>query len=359
MHSDAGHKKYMGRCLELAGRGLGSTSPNPMVGAVIVAEGIIIGEGYHRKAGEPHAEVNAIRSVKNRDWLTKSTLYVNLEPCSHTGRTPPCADLIIQCKIPQVVIGTRDPHEVVSGRGIEKLNKAGIVTKTGICREECIALNKRFFTTHLLKRPYVILKWAQSADGFIDGIRQPSDPSRPTWISGEVSRMLVHKWRTEEQAIMVGTRTALLDDPRLNAREWPGKSPLRIVIDRNLSLPPNLRLFDHAYETLVINAIKDDESGNCMYRKIPFNEDLLPLILKLLHGRDIQSLIVEGGKQLLESFIASGLWDEARIFTGTMNFNAGVKAPEIKGSSKQETRIENDLLTVVFNNNLSCNSSLL
>jgi diaminohydroxyphosphoribosylaminopyrimidine deaminase/5-amino-6-(5-phosphoribosylamino)uracil reductase len=349
MDSDADHKKYMIRCLELASLGLGSTAPNPMVGAVIVAGDRIIGEGYHRKAGKPHAEVNAIDSVKHRDLLAKSILYVNLEPCSHTGKTPPCADLIIKNKIPVVMIGTRDPNETVSGKGIDRLNQAGIITRTGICRELCIEMNKRFFTYHILKRPYIILKWAQSADGFMDLIRGKDDPSQPNWITGEGSRMLVHKWRTEEQAIMVGTRTAEMDNPRLNAREWPGQSPLRIVLDRSLRLPSSLHLFDHEHDTLVINEVKDEASGKCIYKKIPFTEVLLPLTMKLLYERGIQSMIVEGGKKLLESFIASGLWDEARIFTGTMNFNSGVRAPEIEGDSRQVTHIEHDLLTVLYN----------
>jgi len=281
--------------------------------------------------------------------LAQSILYVNLEPCSHTGKTPPCADLIVENRIPTVVIGTKDPHDVVSGRGIKRLNQAGIATETGICREQCIELNKRFFTFHLLRRPYVMLKWAQSADGFIDVVRQKTDPAQPNWISGEVSRKLVHKWRTEEQAIMVGTHTALLDNPRLDAREWPGKSPLRIVLDRTLRLPASLHLFDNKQTTLIINEIKDGESGNCIYKKMPFTGDLLPLIMQLLHERGIQSLIIEGGKKLLESFIVSGLWDEARIFTGTRNFGAGIRAPEIEGHSRQEIRIEHDLLTVLHN----------
>jgi diaminohydroxyphosphoribosylaminopyrimidine deaminase/5-amino-6-(5-phosphoribosylamino)uracil reductase len=351
MDSDALHKKYMNRCLELARLGLGNTAPNPMVGAVIVAGDRILGEGYHHKAGEPHAEVNAIRSVKNKDLLTQSILYVNLEPCSHTGKTPPCADLIMENGIPEVVIGTRDPHEVVSGNGIIRLNKAGIITKTGICREQCIELNKRFFTFHVHKRPYIILKWAQSADGFIDVIRQKAGPAEPNWISGEISRKLVHKWRTEEQAIMVGTHTALLDNPRLNAREWPGESPLRIVLDRSLRLPLSLHLFDSQYTTLVINEIKEGESGNCVYKKIPFTGDVLPLVMKLLFEWGIQSLVVEGGKRLLESFISSGRWDEARIFTGQINFGNGIKAPEIEGHSRYKFRIENDLLTILHNEN--------
>jgi diaminohydroxyphosphoribosylaminopyrimidine deaminase/5-amino-6-(5-phosphoribosylamino)uracil reductase len=351
MEHDALHKKYMSRCIELARLGFGSTAPNPMVGSVIVHGDRIIGEGYHKKAGAFHAEVNAIGSVKDKELLTKSVLYVNLEPCAHTGKTPPCTDLIIKCRIPSVVIGTADPHEIVSGMGIMQLRQAGIAVTTGICRDSCIDLNRRFFTYHALKRPYILLKWAQSSDGFIDVIREKSDPARPNWISNELSRKLVHKWRTEEQAIMVGTHTALLDNPRLNVREWPGNNPLRIVLDRTLRLPVTLHLFDNRIVTLIINEIRDDASTLCRYHKIPFTSQLLPSVMNLLHEQGIQSVIVEGGKQLLESFIASGLWDEARIFTGQRPFGSGIKAPDIRYRHKQQTWIENDLLTVLYNTN--------
>ncbi|MBN1413614.1 MAG: bifunctional diaminohydroxyphosphoribosylaminopyrimidine deaminase/5-amino-6-(5-phosphoribosylamino)uracil reductase RibD [Bacteroidales bacterium] len=351
MNSNPLHKKYMIRCLELARLGLGHTAPNPMVGSVIVAGDEIIGEGYHAKAGKPHAEVNAIQSVKNIDLLRKSTLYVNLEPCAHTGKTPPCTELIINHGIPAVIIGTSDPHNIVAGKGIKRLNQAGIYTETGICRTECINLNKRFFTSQILKRPYIILKWAQSADGFLDVIREKVEIPQPNWISNEISRKLVHKWRTEEQAVMVGTNTALLDNPRLNVREWPGKSPLRIVLDRSLRLPPSLNLFNNQHTTLVINESKDGRSGNCIYKKIPFTADLLSQVMKILHELDIQSVVIEGGKQLLDSFIKSCLWDEARIFTGSKLFKNGIKAPQIEGRKKVQTWIENDLLTVVFNEN--------
>ena len=349
MDSDTHHKKYMNRCLELAKLGLGSTAPNPLVGSVIVTGNRIIGEGYHRMAGAPHAEVNAIRSVENKDLLPKSILYVNLEPCAHTGKTPPCSDLIIQSGIPTVFIGTIDPHKVVSGKGINRLKQAGIIIKTGICREECIDLNKRFFTFHVHKRPYIILKWAQSADGFMDVVREKEEPAQPNWISNEISRKLVHKWRTEEQAIMVGTNTALLDNPRLNVREWQGNNPLRIVLDRSLRLPVSLHLFDNQLTTLILNGMKDEESGNCIYKKISFAGDMLSSVMKLLYKRGIQSVIIEGGKQLLESFIASGCWDEARIFTGRKLFGSGIKAPNIEGNNKQQNWIEDDLLTVIHN----------
>jgi diaminohydroxyphosphoribosylaminopyrimidine deaminase/5-amino-6-(5-phosphoribosylamino)uracil reductase len=248
-----------------------------------------------------------------------------------------------------VVIGTADPHERVSGKGIDRLQQAGIAVTTGICRDSCIDLNRRFFTYHALKRPYIILKWAQSADGFIDVVREKYTPARPNWISNELSRKLVHKWRTEEQAIMVGTHTALLDNPRLNVREWPGNNPLRIVLDRTLRLPATLHLFDNQISTLIINEIRDDLSGLCRYIKIPFTGNLLPAVMNLLHVQGIQSMIVEGGKQLLESFISSGLWDEARIFIGQSSFGSGIKAPDIHYQHKQQIGIENDLLTVFYN----------
>jgi diaminohydroxyphosphoribosylaminopyrimidine deaminase / 5-amino-6-(5-phosphoribosylamino)uracil reductase len=349
MDSNTLHKKYMNRCLELAHLGLGNTVPNPMVGSVIVHGDRIIGEGYHKKAGEPHAEVNAIASVADRELLPESTLYVNLEPCSHTGKTPPCADLVIRNRIPSVVIGTHDPNALVSGKGIYKLEQAGIKILNGICRNACIGLNRRFFTYHTLKRPYVILKWAQSADGFIDKFREETINARPAWISNEISKMLVHKWRSEEQAIMVGTQTALLDNPQLNVREWYGRSPLRIVIDRSLRLPQRLNLFDNQYKTLIINEIKEEVSGNCIFRKTAFDNDFLSSLMKILYEQGIQSLIAEGGKRLLESFIAADLWDEARIITGHQDFGSGIKAPVLSGQQKEEVYIDNDLLTLFYN----------
>jgi diaminohydroxyphosphoribosylaminopyrimidine deaminase/5-amino-6-(5-phosphoribosylamino)uracil reductase len=352
MNGNASHEKYMNRCLELARLGLGSTAPNPMVGSVVVVEDQIIGEGYHRKFGSAHAEVNAIEAVKIKELLKKSILYVNLEPCAHAGKTPPCSDLIIHSGIPTVITGTLDPHDVVSGKGINKLKSAGIKTLTGICKPQCIDLNKRFFTYHTRKRPYIILKWAQSEDGLIDVLREKAEPAQPHWISGEVSRKLVHKWRTEEQAIMVGTNTALLDNPRLNVREWKGKSPVRIVLDRSLRLPAHLNLFDNQNPTIIINEIKEEETGSCIYSKIPFNSNLLPAIMKLLFDRGIQSVLIEGGKQLLESFIACSLWDEARIFTGRDAFGAGIIAPSIESRTKIQTFIGDDHLTIMYNNPL-------
>jgi diaminohydroxyphosphoribosylaminopyrimidine deaminase/5-amino-6-(5-phosphoribosylamino)uracil reductase len=244
---------YINRCLELALPGLGNTAPNPMVGSVIVHGWHIIGEGFHHRFGGPHAEVNAVNSVKDKTLLRNSVLYVNLEPCSHSGKTPPCAEMIIEAGIPEVVIGTADPNPIVSGNGIKKLEHAGIRVTTGILEKQCIALNRRFITFHSRKRPYIILKWAQTSDGFIDVLRENQGISRPTWISNEISRKLVHKWRSEEQAILVGTQTAILDNPQLNVREWTGNSPIRMVIDRQLKLSKKLNLFNNSSTTIVFN----------------------------------------------------------------------------------------------------------
>jgi diaminohydroxyphosphoribosylaminopyrimidine deaminase/5-amino-6-(5-phosphoribosylamino)uracil reductase len=331
----------MKRCLDLAGLGLGHTAPNPLVGSVIVHRNNIIGEGYHRFFGGPHAEVNAVQSVADRGLLSGSVLYVNLEPCSHSGKTPPCADMILQTGIPEVVIGTTDPNPLVSGNGIRKLEAAGVKVTTGIAAKECLALNRRFFTFHRLKRPYVILKWAQTSNGFIDVLRE-TGMQQPAWISNEISRMLVHKWRSEEQAILVGTQTTLLDNPRLNTREWPGNSPLRVVIDRNLRLPKTLHVFDNSGPTLVFNATLEETDGQTRYLKLDFEGNMPAALLRQLYHLGIQSLLVEGGRQLLTSFIEGDLWDEARVFTGKKKFEAGVPAPEIRQVKPSEYRIRED-----------------
>lgn len=305
----ATHEMYMQRCLELAAKGCGHVAPNPMVGAVLVCEGKIIGEGYHRKYGGLHAEPTAIASVKNRDLLRRSTLYVNLEPCSHYGKTPPCAQLIIDCNIPHVVIGNTDPYPEVSGRGIKMLRQAGIEVTEGVLEEKCEQLNKRFFTFHRYRRPYIILKWAQSADGYMDGFREYGDGKTAEKLSSETTRRMVHKLRAEEAAIMVGTRTALLDNPSLTVRHWFGKQPLRIFIDKNNRAPRTHKLFDDAAPTLV-------------YR----SESLLEIV-RDLYQRKIQSLIVEGGAKLIDSFLSLELWDEIQIETVDRFLHTGVKAP--------------------------------
>ena len=320
----------MHRCLQLARLGAGSVALNPMVGAVLVHEDVIIGEGYHKKYGEAHAEVNCINNVaeENKGIITKSTLYVSLEPCVHYGKTPPCADLIIKNKIPKVVIGCRDVFEQVAGKGIEKLKDAGVEVITGILENESLELNKRFFTFHQKQRPYIILKWAQSLDGKIAASSKPSNER--TLISNEYSNRLVHKWRSEEAAIMIGTNTAIQDDPSLTTRLWEGKNPLRIVIDMNLRLHSTLKVFDKKIKTFVFNKIKHSEEENLIYYKLE-PENILKTIMKALHAMNIQSVIIEGGATLLQSFINAGLWDEARIITNEqMLINDGIDAPRLK-----------------------------
>ncbi len=319
-------ERYMRRCLELARRGLGTTWPNPLVGAVIVHEGHIIGEGFHYRSGEPHAEVLAVRSVKDKELLKTSTLYVNLEPCSHHGRTPPCADMIVREGIPRVVVGTIDTTDKVRGQGVVRMQEGGVEVITGVLEEESRYINRRFFTYHEKKRPYILLKWAESADGFLDEERLPGQEG-PNWISGTVGRQAVHRWRTQEQAILVGRKTAVIDNPALTSREWWGRNPLRLVIDRELSLPPALQLFDDEAPTIIFNNVKTKKLTHPEPVKIDFSQPILPQILDELYERQIQSLIVEGGAYTLEQFIREDLWDEARVFRGERYFHKGVKAP--------------------------------
>ena len=341
--------KYMKRCLQIALQGLGNVSPNPMVGCVIVHNGLIIGEGYHIKYGEPHAEVNAINSVKEKSLLETSTLYVNLEPCAHFGKTPPCADLIIKHKIPRVIIGTKDCNEKVAGKGIEKLVNSGCKVETGILENESRYLNRRFFTFHEKKRPYIILKWAETQDGFIDIYRKDGAVKKPNWITSEKTRALVHKWRTEEDAIMVGTKTALLDNPSLTARDWKGKNPTRVVLDRNLSLPTTYKIFDNQAPTIVFNTLKTENNDNIKFIGVDFGAQLLENILHVLHQVNIQSLIVEGGAVLLNSFINANLWDEAIVFKGPQYFLKGVTAPKLNAIATKNIKIDQD--TFLFYNN--------
>lgn len=322
-------EKYMNRCLELAQLGAGSVAPNPMVGCVVVHDGKIIGEGYHQKCGEAHAEVNAIRSVKDKALLKASTLYVSLEPCAHFGKTPPCSDLIIEHQIPKVVVGSIDPFAAVAGKGIEKMEKAGIEVQLGMLEEECLWLNRRFFTFHQKKRPYLILKWAQTLDGFLDIDRAQQTFGQPTWISNELSRRQVHKQRTEEDAILVGTNTALKDNPSLTVREWVGKQPLRLLIDRKNRLAESLNLKDGSVPTVVFTEEKIDSEANLEYVRIDFDTNILPQLLDWLYARDIQSVIVEGGQFLIQSFIDQGLWDEAHVYFGNTFFVNGMPAPKL------------------------------
>lgn len=329
-------EKYIKRCIELAKNGLGTTYPNPLVGSVIVHDGKIIGEGWHKKAGEAHAEVNAINSVKDKAALSKSTIYVSLEPCSHFGKTPPCSDLIIHHKIPNVVVGTIDPFAKVAGNGIKKLMESGANVTVGILEADCNELNKRFFTFHQKKRPYVILKWAETADGFLSPNQK--NEQKPAWITNSYSRQLVHKWRSEEQAILVGTQTVIDDNPSLDVRDWTGNNPVRIVLDKNNRISKESHIFDIRSKTLVIS------DGI-----IDFSEDVAFQIMRFLFENNLQSVIIEGGKQTLQTFIDANLWDEARIFTGSARFSSGTKAPIITGKIVKKNKIESDELIIYLN----------
>ncbi len=334
----------MQRCLQLAEMGAGHVAPNPMVGAVLVYDGRVIGEGYHMQYGEAHAEVNCINSVSNEDvpHIPESTLYVSLEPCVHFGITPPCTDLIIFNNIGNVVIGCRDSFPVVDGKGIEKLKGAGINVITGVLEKGCRHLNKRFFTFHELNRPYIILKWAQSADGKIAA----SDSSRIP-ISNELTNRLVHKWRAEEAAIMVGTNTALRDNPQLTNRLWPGKDPVRVVIDKELKLPDDLKLFDKSVRTIVFNHKKQEDGAMLNYYQLDKSKDDLLQMIELLHKEKLQSVMIEGGAKLLQSFIDKGLWDEARVICNEqMTIGGRVDAPVLKGHElMNEERIDTDVIS--------------
>ena len=318
-------EKYIARCIQLASNGLCNAAPNPMVGAVVVHNDVIIGEGYHVRCGEAHAEVNAIRSVKNKALLKESTIYVSLEPCSHYGKTPPCADLIIKEGIPRVVVGCLDPFSLVAGRGIEKLRNAGIDVTVGILEKECQQLIRRFVTFNTLHRPFITLKWAESADGFIDLNRTEGSPYI---FSSPLSGMLTHKRRSEHSAILVGRRTALLDNPSLTTRNWFGKNPVRLVIDKDLTLPKSLALFNGEVQTIVFTRKNETSSlPQTTYVTLDFEQAILPQIMEELYNRKLQSLMVEGGSILLQSFIDAGLWDEAYIEKSDALLKEGVKAP--------------------------------
>jgi diaminohydroxyphosphoribosylaminopyrimidine deaminase/5-amino-6-(5-phosphoribosylamino)uracil reductase len=308
---------FMQRCLELAAAGRGHTAPNPMVGAVIVCDGQVIGEGYHRRVGEGHAEVNAVAAVRRPELLRRSTLYVSLEPCSHHGRTPPCADLVIEKGIPRVVVACLDPFPAVAGRGICRLREAGVEVITGVLEKEARTLNKVFITCHERRRPYILLKWAQSADGFID--RHRADASAPpTVFSSVASRRAVHKLRSEVAAVMVGRRTAMLDNPALTVRYWSGRQPVRLVLGRHITLPPDAHLLDGSVETLFFSE-----------ENIDYARPVLPQVMDELYRRKLDSLLVEGGATLLTSFLEAGLWDEARIETAPFTLGDGIKAPSL------------------------------
>jgi len=334
----------MKKCLELATKGMGYVSPNPMVGCVIVFNNQIIGEGYHKKYGTAHAEINAIENVKDKSLLKKSTLYVNLEPCVHFGKTPPCTNLIIESEIPKVVIGCRDSYSEVSGKGIEKMQNIGIEVIVGVLEKESRELNKRFFTFHEKKRPYIILKWAESKDGFM----APLNQKKPFWMTSSESKKLVHKWRAEEEAILIGRITAKKDNPSLTVREVAGNNPIRIIIDKNLTLSGDLNLFNSEAKTIIFNSIKSEKTGTNYFIKIDFN-CLIKKILKELHKQNIQSFKIEGGSITLQSFIDANIWDEARIFTANKLLSQGLKTPIIEGKIILERKIGTDTLEIITN----------
>lgn len=332
------NEKHMERCLTLAQKGLGEVAPNPMVGSVIVVDDKIIGSGYHEQFGKAHAEVNAINSVLDKELLKRATLYVNLEPCSHFGKTPPCVDLIIRYKIPHVIIGCIDTFSKVNGQGIKKLKKAGIKVTLYVLEDRCKILNRTFFTYQDKKRPYIILKWAQTADGFIDTKRIFGNSEKAMQITSKQSKILTHTWRSHIQAIMVGTNTALLDNPSLTTREVKGKNPLRIAIDQDLKIPKEFNLLDKSTPTIIFTAKNATSEHNLEFIKINFKKNIIAQILNKLYSREIQSVMVEGGTKLLNSFIQHGMWDEMRVFTGHKKIKDGIKAPAI--GSLRSVKIE-------------------
>lgn len=342
--------KYMNRCFELAELGMGTVSPNPLVGSVVVFKDKIVGEGYHQQYGKAHAEVNAINDVINRyphnfeDILRQSTIYVNLEPCSHFGKTPPCSDLIIKHRIPHVVIGSPDPFDSVNGKGVLKLKSAGISVTENFCVDEANFINRRFLTRITKHRPYFILKWAQTADGYF----APADRSQK-WITGPEARVLAHKWRTEEDAVLVGKTTALSDNPQLNVRQWSGRNPVRIVIDKNLDLPTDSHLLDQSQPTIIFNAHKTAYDGQVKYLEIENFDLYLPqMIAYQLYILDIQSVLIEGGAATLDLFIKADLWDEARIFISDKYWGEGLSAPSLISGNGHRTPVGKDQLNVIY-----------
>ncbi|RMZ50910.1 bifunctional diaminohydroxyphosphoribosylaminopyrimidine deaminase/5-amino-6-(5-phosphoribosylamino)uracil reductase RibD [Flavobacteriaceae bacterium PRS1] len=346
------HETYIKRCIELGKNGLGTTRPNPMVGCVIVYKNTIIGKGFTSAYGDSHAEVNAIQSVKDKSLLNQSTLYVTLEPCSHYGKTPPCSNLIIEHKIPNVVIGTIDTHSKVAGKGIAILKASGCNVRVGVLEGECKQHHKRFFTFHNKKRPYVILKWAETNDGFI--APSSKNENKPVWITNPYSRQLVHKWRAEEQAILIGTNTVKEDDPSLTTRNWKGNNPVRIVIDRQNKLSKTLKVFESLAATIVISDNNQkSEVGNPVGKNLNFEfidwnlkDKIAKQICNVLFKNTINSVIIEGGRKTLQTFIDEGIWDEARVFTGNIQFKEGVEAPKLNGKLISTEKIIDDVLKI-------------
>ncbi|WP_192822405.1 bifunctional diaminohydroxyphosphoribosylaminopyrimidine deaminase/5-amino-6-(5-phosphoribosylamino)uracil reductase RibD [Rufibacter sp. LB8] len=339
-------EKYMRRALDLALLGTGKVRPNPLVGCVVVHDKKIIGEGWHQQYGGPHAEVNALNSVADKSLLPHSQVYVTLEPCSHYGKTPPCADFLLQHGVRDVIICNADPNPLVAGKGIKKLMDAGCKVHLGVLEQEGIGVNRRFFTVQTKKRPYIVLKWAQSSDGFI---ALPN--CQPCQISGPLAKQLVHKWRTEEQAILVGTRTAIFDNPQLNVRHWPGPAPLRIAIDKQLQIPASHYLLDGSQPTLIYMLQQKAATTQTEYIPLSPEENLLEQLLTDLHQRNVQSVLVEGGTFLLETFLQLNLWDEIRIFRSPVNLTDGVSAPQLPILPfNSRTMVGDDELTVYQNN---------
>ena len=337
--------------MQIAKNGIGSARPNPSVGAVIVLDDKIIGEGFTSPYGGNHAEVNAINSVGDKTLLKEATIYVTLEPCAHFGKTPPCADLIIKYHIKNVVIGCVDSNSLVAGKGIERLKKAGCNVVVGVLEEACRTHHKRFFTVQDKKRPYIILKWAASKNGFIAPLTK--EEVKPVWISNIYSQQLVHKWRAEEHAILVGTNTVVDDNPSLTIRAWSGENPIRIVLDKNLRIPINATVFDGNVKTIVLTeksvTSKELEKSQLIFEQVNFSENLAKQVCDVLFRHQVQSVIIEGGLQTLQTFINEGLWDEARIFTGEVEFDKGIKTPMISGKIIEELKINNDTLKIVMN----------
>lgn len=329
----------MKRCIELAENGLGMTYPNPVVGCVIVRNGRIISEGWHQKAGEAHAEVNAVNKIKDKEILKECEIYVSLEPCSHFGKTPPCSDMIVRYGFKRVIVGISDPNSKVNGQGIERMKNAGIEVKVGVLENECAELNKRFFCFHQNKRPYIILKWAQTADGFM-----AAENHVQKWITNQYSKQLVHLWRSQEQSVLVGYNTAKIDNPQLNLRLWSGNQPVRAVIDRDLSLDSKLHLFDGSQQTIIFSDKEDSSRPDVIQLK--FDENLEESILEELYKSGLQSVIIEGGRITLDGFINKGLWDEARIFSSSESWVSGIKVPWIEGRLIEQKMIGSDSLKI-------------
>ena len=341
------HEHYIKRCLEISKLGIGTTRPNPSVGAVLVVDDRIIGEGFTSPYGGNHAEVNAISAVRDSSLLATATMYVTLEPCSHFGKTPPCADLIIKSEIKKVVIGCIDSNVLVAGKGIERLQNAGCEVIVGVLEKECKAHHKRFFTFQTKKRPFIILKWAQTLDAYVAPKNRAIQA--PVWITNEASRQLVHKWRSEEQAILVGTTTVLDDNPGLDVRYWNGENPVRIVIDKELKIPTNLKVYDGSVKTIFINESSTYVKGTIFFEKINFSKPIAIQICAVLFKHNIQSLIVEGGTKTIQTFIDENLWDEARVFSGEVHFNDGVNAPILDVIPTNEENIKGDILKTYLN----------